>query len=229
MKKKPTSLRDHLSIATNAALLIVLGVLLAIILRDRVFESGDVGEPELALVEDWELVLDKPVSRGSERAAVKVVEFFDYQCPYCLQLEDAVQELMQDDSTSANFAMYHFPLDSHPMAYDSAVAAECAARQGKFLEYHDALFRLETDVTTDVLVEVASEMGLDEMELFTTCLDRRETSQLVERDLRLARELGLRAVPALVVNGEIRYGVVTLSDLRALIERAGETAYVAGD
>lgn len=169
---------------------------------------------------------DNP-SKGPEDAAVTIVEFSDFQCPYCARFtEETLPQILSNYSDKVRFVFMNFPLaQSHPAAMKAAEGGECAHDQGAFWEYHDLLFEKQTElnglftgVTTqealDAAVQSAIEMirgyaaslGLD-MQQFNECLDSGEKTDEVTQDMTAAQEAVKEAgldrfgTPAFFING----------------------------
>jgi protein-disulfide isomerase len=135
-------------------------------------------------------------TRGSGR--VVLIEFGDYECPYCARHKKRTGQLITEKfvtTGSVQHAFLNFPLDIHPRAPEAAEAAECAGRQGKFWEMHESLFENQRALELPLFKERASAVGLNEVE-FTKCLDNDETVSLVRRDQAEGRRLGVRGTPA---------------------------------
>jgi protein-disulfide isomerase len=145
---------------------------------------------------------DSPVL-GDSDAKISVIEFSDFQCPYCARAATGtVAELKESDlfkDGEINFVFRHLPLNSiHPYAQKAAEASECANRQGKFWEYHDALFLNQNALDTSSLKSYASQIGLD-VEEFNSCLDSGDATEKVSRDLNAAADAGGRGTPYFVI------------------------------
>lgn len=165
---------------------------------------------------------------GDENAEVTVVEFSDFQCPFCQRAYvGAVADLKNSNdfkSGEVNFVYKHFPLNSiHPQAQKAAEAAECANRQGKFWEYHDTLFANQGALDVNSLKTYASQIGLDAGK-FNKCLDGNEAKGKVSSDLQEAASAGGRGTPYFVIinnkEGKTQTvsGAVPYSNLEAAID-----------
>jgi protein-disulfide isomerase len=140
-------------------------------------------------------------SRGPDTAPVTIVEFSDYQCPYCGRAEPVIREVLQRYPEKVRLVYRHLPLDSiHPMARGAAEASVCAEEQGHFWEFHDLLFANQRELEKDALSKYAKEAGLD-VSAFEACLSKPEVKQRVQGDVDAAESLGIRGTPAFFVNG----------------------------
>ncbi|MBS1855792.1 MAG: thioredoxin domain-containing protein [Acidobacteria bacterium] len=156
--------------------------------------------------------------RGLPDSPVNIVEFADYECPYCQQIQPVVEKLLKDYGGKVAFAFKDFPLPMHTHAQKAAEAARCAGAQGKYWAYHDALFaNHQYDVAK--LKGIASDLKLD-VGLFDTCLDSGTQGAAVQADFDEAQVLGLPGTPAFFVNGRLinPNGTVSYDILRQLVD-----------
>ena len=157
-------------------------------------------------------------SRGPASAPVTIVEFADFQCPYCAEMEPVLTELRAAYPADVRFVYRHLPLVSlHPHALSTARAAVCADAQGRFWDFHDALFADQSVVADDALTALARHLGLDG-EAFDRCLASDAPQRQVLADARAADALGLGSTPAFLVNGRLVSGTTSTGQLRALID-----------
>lgn len=145
---------------------------------------------------------DDPVL-GDKNAGISIVEFSDFQCPFCARVySDALAQLRQSNyfkNGEVNLVYKHFPLNSiHPQAQKAAEASECARKQGKFWEYHDLLFTNQQALDIDSLKTYASQLGLNSAQ-FNSCLEGGEAASKVSKDLQEATAAGGRGTPYFVL------------------------------
>jgi protein-disulfide isomerase len=139
-------------------------------------------------------------SRGPANAKVEVIEFSDFQCPYCLRAHPVVAQLLQTYGDKIHFVYRNYPLPSHPNAREAAEAGACAAEQGKFWEYHDRLFDHQDKLSDADLKEHAAALGLDAGR-FAACLSSRKYQKDIDADIAAANDVGVTGTPAFFVNG----------------------------
>jgi protein-disulfide isomerase len=138
---------------------------------------------------------------GNEQAAVVVIEFSDYQCPYCARLHFGVMpQLKEHYITSGKVLFIHrdLPLPMHKQAGAAAVVARCAGVQGKFWSMHDALFFNQSRLAPAVYAELARDLNLDVAQ-FNLCLNDLAQREAVRHDLRVAQALGIRNTPTVLI------------------------------
>jgi protein-disulfide isomerase len=159
-------------------------------------------------------------SRGPENAPVTIVEFSDFQCPYCGREYPVVERLMKEYDGRVRLVFRHFPLDFHNFAQKAAEAGACAADQGgeKFWKLHDRMFTNQQKLAVDDLKGYAKDLGLDSAR-FDKCLDGSEKRTLVESDEKAGQEAGVTGTPAFFVNGIFINGAVPYEQFKDAIER----------
>ena len=160
---------------------------------------------------------------GPQDAPVTLVEFSDFQCPYCRRVQSVLKRLMTAYHGKLKLVFRDFPLRQiHPEAQKAAEAAQCANEQGQFWPYHDRLFAA-TELGVEYLKQYAVELDLD-AEGFNTCLDSEKYSQEVQKDIDDARVAGVNATPAFFVNGLPINGAVPFERFVEMVELALERA-----
>jgi len=132
-----------------------------------------------------------------------VVEFSDFQCPFCSRALPAVSELEKTFGKDVRVVWKHLPLSFHPNAMPAALAAEAARAQGKFWQMHDKLFAQQQALSPAIYEQTASELDLGK---FRAALQASETRARADADLEAARQAGVTGTPTFVVNGEVVVG-----------------------
>jgi protein-disulfide isomerase len=158
-------------------------------------------------------------SRGPANAPVTLIEFSDYQCPFCKRAEPVVKQLMQKYPNDLRLVYRNMPLDAlHPRARAAAIAAVCADQQGKFWEYHDKLFDNQGALADSDLDKYAADLGI-EAGAFKTCRSDPATEARVNSDAAAARAAGLNGTPAFFVNGILVSGARPIEDFTRWIDQ----------
>ena len=139
-------------------------------------------------------------SRGPANARVEVIEFSDFQCPYCERAYPVVQQVLSTYGDKIHFVYRNYPLPSHPNAEPAAEAAACAAEQGKFWEYHNRLFEHQDKLGDTDLKDDAAALGLDNGK-FTICVNTHKYQKDIAADIAAANDVGVTGTPAFFVNG----------------------------
>ena len=157
-------------------------------------------------------------SKGAEDAAVTIVEFSDFECPFCLRVVPTLDRILEDYGDDVRLVFRQFPLNNiHPNAQNAAEASLCAADQSRFWQYHDALFAAPGGLDRESLRRTASDIGLD-TDAFDSCLDSRRHSAAVDADLEAGRMLGITGTPALFINGRFLSGAQPYEVISAIID-----------
>lgn len=220
---------NRLGVTVAIVLLVGLAVAVAIVGKRpaaRVGEGVDeVTTVEGADVEGSEKTVDISLSptdyvRGSSSAPVTIVEFSDFECPYCKKASVSLEEVIKLFPDKVRLVFKNFPLDTacnpyigsqlHPLACRAALMGRCAGRQGRFWEFHDAVFGLP-ELTANTLEKLPRSLGLDEKTL-SRCIGEKEVASRIRADLDQGQKLGVVGTPAIFVNGreETNYSVGNL-------------------
>lgn len=180
-------------------------------------------EPTPELVEATE---DDDPFLGGANAKVVIIDFSDYQCPFCNKFRTTIfSELKEDflDTNKVKYVYRDFPLNIHPKAQNAAEAAQCANDQYKYWEMHDLLFEKQaewgkSEPVNETLIGYATELGLNKT-TFVNCLESGKYTEEVQKDRSDALAAGARGTPTLFINGEIIRGVPqSYESFKALIE-----------
>ena len=170
-------------------------------------------------------LLDDPVTiptagspmKGAENGRITLVEFSDFQCPYCAKAIHQIDDALAAYPNQVKLIFKQFPLDSHPQASISAAAALAAHRQGKFWQMHDALFANRTRLSRKTILEVAQSMGLD-MKRFTADLDSPDIKKAIDKDVQDGDRAGVEATPTVFVNGKRYNGSLELDAFKKVLD-----------
>jgi protein-disulfide isomerase len=156
--------------------------------------------------------------RGNPDAPVTMVEFSDFQCPFCRTAEPTVKEVLAKYKDKIRFSYRDFPLKQiHPLAEQAAEAARCAGEQNKFWEYHDLLYGDQTTLDQASLTEIARTVGLD-LNRFSACLASGKFKAPVDSDFQAGIRAGVSGTPAFYINGVFLSGAQPLSAFEKIID-----------
>ncbi|HKR59749.1 MAG TPA: thioredoxin domain-containing protein [Pyrinomonadaceae bacterium] len=161
--------------------------------------------------------VDGPTVLGAKDSLITIVEFADFQCPYCREAQRVLKRVLQEYKGEVRLVFKHLPLDSHSQAFDAARAAFCAAEQDRFWEYQEALFGAST-LNTAALEKTAQELKL-ELPAFKGCLAADYSHDAVTRDKRDANRWGINSTPTFLVNGKMVQGAIDFDNFKSLIEQ----------
>lgn len=211
-------------LTTNGVLAAVaVWVGIAILMSHEGRPSSAVQEllPDSTFVSGWHEVLRMGHAIGDERGLVSIVAFVDMQCPFCARFVAAMDTVMAWAPGDVRLSIIQFPLPSHRMALPLAVAAECAAKQGRFAE----MFRLGLETgKSDEMPEpevLAAGAGVASGDAFKQCVvDGANGMPAIEDGVETAMRLGVRGTPTVVIDGWLRSGAPTVSEVKARIRDA---------
>jgi len=159
-------------------------------------------------------------TRGDKDAPVTILEFSDYQCPYCGRHHETMKKIMETYPGKVKWEYKHFPLDSmHPYARIAAEGAECAGDQDKFWEYTDLLYANQKSINSEFIPKLAVQLDLN-MDDFTSCISSGKYKEKIASDTKEGQAKGVRGTPGNFVNGVELRGAVPFDQMKAAIEKA---------
>lgn len=157
---------------------------------------------------------------GDDKAKVTVVEFSDFQCPYCSKGADVIAELKKKyGKGKVKIAFKHFPLPNHPEAKPASEASMCVNEQNpdKFWKFHDIVFKKQQNLTPADLETYAKEAGADVAQ-FKQCVESKKYASKIEEDLKYGERIGIRSTPTFFVNGQMIMGAQDVAKFAELID-----------
>jgi protein-disulfide isomerase len=157
-------------------------------------------------------------TKGAKMGKVLLVEFSDFQCPYCAQASGTLKEFIAKHQDTVTLVYKHFPLSKHPEALPAARAAWAAGQQGKFWDYHDALFQNQEKLGEAFYTATATVLKLD-LPRFNRDRASAAANAAIESDQQMAEKVGVDATPFFVMNGVTFSGALPLSDLEELLAK----------
>ncbi len=156
-------------------------------------------------------------AKGPENAPVTIVEFSDFQCPYCSRLIPTLKQVQDKYGDKVRLVFRQFPLNFHQHAQKAAEASLCAADQGKFWELHDAMFANQQALAVEQLKAKAAELGLN-ADQFNSCLDSSKHAPAIQADMQAGSAAGVSGTPAMFINGRFVSGAVPLEQITSVID-----------
>lgn len=171
---------------------------------------------EQKMITDPKAVVGNSPVMGSEAYKVVLIEFSDFECPFCASAHSTIKSFMEKHQDTVTLAYKHLPLvQIHPQAIPAAEASWAAQQQGKFWEYHDRLFEGQKSLGEDLYLKIAKDLGLD-LEKFAA--DRSTAKASVQQDLDLAQQLGLNGTPFFILASTETKKIETFSGALSLAE-----------
>jgi protein-disulfide isomerase len=163
-------------------------------------------------------ILETDPKKGENSAKVTIVEFGDFQCPYCKKMYEVFNQVREAYGEKVRFVWKDFPLVSiHDQALAAAEAGRCAQMQGKFWQMHDLLFENQDGLSESLYISLASELGLDQT-AFSKCLSDHETTDLINQNISEGQSLGIMSTPYFYINNIVGEEVIYFDDLKKIID-----------
>ncbi len=156
-------------------------------------------------------------ARGPESARVSVVEFSDFQCPFCGRVSPTLDQIEETYGDDVRIVFKHLPLRIHPKAPAAHAASEAAHKQGKFWEMHDLIFENQREMSEEKYVEYATQLGLD-VEQFKKDVVSAEIKARLDADQKEAERLGVSGTPAFFINGKYLSGAQPFDNFKRVID-----------
>ena len=156
-------------------------------------------------------------AQGPEGAPIEMIEFSDFQCPYCLKANPTVMQVLKTYGDRIRFVYRNFPLPNHPNARPAAEAAQCANEQGKFWPYHDRLFALGGRLSDEDLKRAATDSGVDTAK-FDNCVATHKYKADVDADVAAGEAAGVDGTPAFFINGRVLTGAQPFEAFKQIID-----------
>ncbi len=169
----------------------------------------------------------KKKSLGDPNAPIKIIEYMDVECPFCQRYARTVLPKIAQQYVREGIVYYrirHFPLPEriHPNAMTGAVAAECAARQGKFWEFKSLALSNRKNLSADTFMTLARIINMPDLNRFEQCFKNRKTADIVQEELRSGIDRGVEGTPTVVINGTSISGARSFSRYQKAIDQALE-------
>ncbi|NBT58568.1 hypothetical protein EBT16_07270 [bacterium] len=186
-------------------------------LRDNAKVKMLVAEPESPKVT---VAVEGQPTWGSSKAPVTIVEFSDFQCPFCARAVPTLERIKQEyGPEKVRVVFHHLPLPNHNRAVPASLAASCADEQGKFWEMHNLLFENQAKLEDGDLKEYAKKLGMDATK-FADCFDKKAHMSKIETSRKEGEKVGISATPSFVINGVLLQGAQPFERFKEKIDRA---------
>ncbi|MFH1770643.1 MAG: thioredoxin domain-containing protein [archaeon] len=238
MAKKEMHHNAHMIVVLGVVLLVILSIVTLVQINDvkktlSTLTGADVKEADNAAAPtqpsapsannvDMKTLIDDDDVKGDPNAPVTIVEWSDFECPFCARFYTETLGQIQTnyiDTGKVKLVYRDFPLSFHQNAQKAAEAAECAGEQGKYWDMHDKLF--EDGVTGGVTAfkQYAADLGLNTAN-FNSCLDSGQMTSEVQQDMRDGSNAGIRGTPGFIINGQLVSGAQPYAAFEQAIEKA---------
>lgn len=176
-------------------------------------------------IQNWTSLTRTGHSMGSPAAKVTIIEFSDFQCPFCRAVQASLLAVREKYPLQLRIVFRHYPLIAiHPYSVPAAVASECAAEQGAFESFHEALFKIQDSLGLVGWERIAQQSGVRDSVRFRECIATQRLAPIVLEDLRVAQAHGLSGTPSIIVNGTLLPGTPSEADLDQYVQEAIKAA-----
>lgn len=199
------SIKDKVYTIATALLVGSAIVIAGMAIHQEFFEKPDM-TAGLQFVDGWENITTGSFTEGNEEAPITILKFYDYQCPFCKQINTELEHLIEEYPELIKIQYVHNPLANHEYAYSAAKASECAREQQMFKPFHNALFNYQSELGTLSLIHAAEKAGVNDLEKLSSCIENNMTAEIVNEHLALSEELNISAIPTIMMNGWIIEG-----------------------
>jgi protein-disulfide isomerase len=156
-------------------------------------------------------------SRGAPKPVVTIVEFSDFECPFCRQVQDTLKQINERYAGEVLLIFKHLPSEGHRNSLPAARAAYCAGEQDRFWQFHEALFA-SRNLSGSLFNEIAVKLGINR-EKFQSCLSAERSRAAIVKDIEMARRYRVDSTPSFLINGRLVKGALGFADFQILIER----------
>lgn len=158
---------------------------------------------------------------GSPEAPVRLVEFSDFQCPFCARMQQTFQELISRHPGQVAIVFRHYPLSIHYSAFPASIAAECAADQGRFDAYAKLLFQKQDSLGLISWEQLAKQAGIPDTSRFRVCRADPRVRARVQADVSAGASVGIHGTPAIIYGDQMIVGAISIDTLEAFVHLAG--------
>lgn len=163
--------------------------------------------------------IGKSPVKGPENAKITIVEFSDFECPYCQKGAENLDNVLKEYPGQIKVVFKNLPLPFHEKARPAAIAALAAQKQGKFWEMYDALFENQEQLTPEFFEAAAAKLNLDMAKFKADLADSKELSAQIDQDIQLANKVGVRGTPGFFINGVLLSGAQPVQAFKTIIDR----------
>jgi len=216
-------LSKKLSDLLTALVVVCAVVVTGLVVRREFFAPASGGGEEIRQVENWENVAATGSLLGSQQSPIRIVEFSDFQCPFCARVRTRLDQIRKEYPGKVTIVYRHLPLEGiHPQAFTAALAAECAGAQDRFESYHDALFERQDSIGKRSWERYAEDAKVPDLAEFNRCVAERRFESRVKQDMAEADRLGIQGTPMFIFDGKMISGASAPQQLSSWVSEVLE-------
>ena len=167
----------------------------------------------------WATLLHGGHTIGAKNSPVTLVEFSDFQCPYCGMFEKVLEKYRHDHPGQVRLIMYNYPLRQHPQAATAAEAAECVAKMGNYARYHNLLFKNQDKFASQPFDSLARLAGVKDTTALHACMKDTSTIRAIMHQINLGNSVDLYQTPTIIINRAYYSGSLSYKELEAAVDR----------
>ncbi|MET0533569.1 MAG: thioredoxin domain-containing protein [Steroidobacter sp.] len=190
-----------LTVVLVTCALITTGLVLRRELFSPATTSPQAATQKPVYIDDWRAHLRRGVTLGSPDAPVQLIEFADFECPFCASFHGTIETVRERYPTQIALTYIHYPIPGHRFAEPAARVAECAGEQGRFEAMHARLYKGQDQFGLKPWSEFATDAGVPDLATFGSCIQKTDPLQSVIEGRELAEQLNVRGTPTVIVNG----------------------------
>ncbi len=198
------------NIINKSNIFISVFYLLSIIVVFLIMEWRVGHEPQSYLVKGWRLMLKHGHTIGSGNASTKIIFFFDYECGECSMMNGVFQKLLSDNPKDISITYMYYPHNDNYYSSLYSLLSYCASKQVRFEKINSSLFQYHVNYGDLDVNSIARYLGVSDMEKFDGCMTmaRKDTSNMIAKDLKIGSDLKIPGTPAIIINGKMYFGMV---------------------
>lgn len=200
-----------------SGILVVCALIVTILLLQKEF-SGNNTDLNISIVDNWKELIPEYEKTNGNYSKVYLIEFFDYECPYCSILDATLDTIKSKYGNKIKIIRYHFPLNIHPLAYKAAIAAECANTQEMFDTLHKELMENQYRLNSINFTDIAMLIGIKDIEKFQRCVNEEETADVISHNVKLAKKFRVNGTPTLIINNKMISGSINAEEIEKIIK-----------
>jgi len=205
--------------ALGTALLVACALVVTGLVVRRELGGRASPAPGIERIAGWEDLARDGNRIGPPDADFQIIEFSDFQCPFCRRAATILDSVRQRFGDRLAIIYRHYPIEAiHPHAVDAALAAECAADQGMFPQFHDALFKYQDSIGVAPWTRIAALAGVPDSVRLSTCILEGGHRGRVTKDLATADRIGIQATPTFIFNGRVLRGALSVAEWEMLLK-----------
>jgi protein-disulfide isomerase len=217
MRDMKETLANVLTIVLTLCAVVVTGL----VVRREFFAPQPQDPTAERAVKGWEPLATGASVLGAADAPVRIIEFSDFQCPFCARVNEGLDRVLANDPRRVSVVYRHFPLEAiHPHAFAAANAAECAGAQGRFEAYHDALFAGQDSIGKRGWDRYAADAAVPDMAEFGRCVAEDRFRARIAADQKAGEKLGVSGTPSFIFEGRMITGADAPDRLDAWVKEA---------